>query len=231
MATNRKKVLVIGSKPYSNFKLNKIADSFDIIYRCNLAWPGRNNGTKFGRLVMSSPIYPNFVAGKVLSKERVLEVYSNGYHREYLSDWYDFFQLNKTKFEEILYVPIGEGVAFNATLKSYGCPHRFTKLPRTGYITIFNALKNPFNEVYVMSFSLAGDEYRISTGLTEEASRSEGEGCHSMSDEINILTWLHNNKKVDASLCMLNDTKELSIQADNGMKPSEFILDLINKNV
>ena len=37
----RQKVLILGNKHYYNFKLNDIIDSFDIVYRFNLAYPGR----------------------------------------------------------------------------------------------------------------------------------------------------------------------------------------------
>tara|TARA_R110000824_G_scaffold3379_2_gene15981 strand:- start:3338 stop:4021 length:684 start_codon:yes stop_codon:yes gene_type:complete len=225
-----KKVLVVGNKPYSNFKLNKIADSFDITYRCNFARPDHNNGTKFGRLAMCCHIYENFVRNPA-SKKKMMEIYSDEFDTTFLNDWFDFYQLNKTRFEEIFYQQ-PEASQWNKMLDGYGCPHRFTKEPRTGYSAVFRALRDePNNEVYVMSFSLAGDEYRKSRGVKEKTARAEGHGCHSMSDEINILSWLHNNKTVDASLCMLNDTKELNIQADKYMKPSEFILDLIDKNI
>ena len=59
--------------------------------------------------------------------------------------------------------------------------------------------------------------------------KNQGESCHSFSEESRILAWLHNNKKVDASLCMLEDTDELSLKTNEyNTEPSEFILNLLN---
>lgn len=222
-----KKVLIVGNKPYSNFKLDKIVDSFDIIYRCNLTGPGNNNGTKFGRLAMCDHIYLNFVS-KSLGKEQIFDIYGSEYDNTYLSDWYDYFKVNRSNFEEVFHMPYDIS-QWNNMLGSYGCPHRFTKIPRTGYSTIFKALRDSSNEVFVCSFSLANDEFRKSLGLKDKTAKAEGSGCHDKNGEINILTWLHNNKKVDASLCMLDDTEELSMTLIDNMEPSKFILDLINQ--
>ena len=97
-----KKVLIIGNKPYHNFKLDDILDNFDLIYRFNLAWPGKNNGTKFGKLAMCGHIYHHF-AGQTYSKERIIEIYSGEYDATYLSNWYDFFQTNKESFDEVFH--------------------------------------------------------------------------------------------------------------------------------
>jgi len=226
-----KKVLIVGNKPYENFKFDDIIDSFDIIYRCNLAWPDNNNGTKFGRLAMCDHIYLNFVS-KSLSKKEIFDLYGSGYDNAYLSDWYDWFQSNKPNFEEIFHMAYNTS-QWNSILSSYGCPHQVTRIPRTGFSTIFKALSestesHSSSEVFVCCFSLSGDEFRKSFGLKDETAKAEGQGCHDKNNEVNILTWLHNNQKVDASLCMLTDTEEPTLQTDN-MQPSPFILDLINK--
>ena len=66
--------------------------------------------------------------------------------------------------------------------------------------------------------------------MTEFQTNTEnsGGGCHSFSDEIEIVRWLHQNKKIDASLCLLNDTSEISVnETDEGLEISGFINDLI----
>ena len=93
----RQKILILGNKPYYNVKLNNIIDSFDVVYRFNLARPGENNGTKFGKLAMCSHVYQNLVQ-KPLSKEQIVEKYKHDYSAAFVSDWYDFFQENKEKF-------------------------------------------------------------------------------------------------------------------------------------
>ena len=223
-----KKVLIIGNKQYHNFKLDDILDTFDVIYRFNLAWPNKNNGTKFGKLAMCGHIYHNFIANPV-SKEQIIEIYKDEYDIAYLGDWYDFFQENKENFDEIFHQNEHNWAQWNQMLEEYGSPHRFPKMTTTGYSTIFRNLSNPENEIYVSCFTLCDNETRESIGDSDGivALRNQA-GCHSASDETSILAWLHNSKKVDASLCMLDDTQEVSINTNGGnTEPSEFILGLI----
>jgi len=230
--TKDKKVLILGNKPYDTFKFNDIIDSFDIIYRFNLAWPGKNNGTKFGKLAMCGHVYRNFV-GTPVSKERIIEIYKSEYDLTYLSDWYDFFQVNKGNFDEIFHQNEHNWGEWNRMLEKYGSPHKFSKMASTGYSTILKNLGED-NSIFVSGFTLCDDELRESAGDESEVTiaRNTGRTCHSFSDEKKILAWLHNNGKVDASLCMVADTEELSIETNNyNTKPSEFILDLLNRKM
>jgi hypothetical protein len=226
-----KKVLILGNKSYDNFKLDKIIDSFDIIYRFNLAWPGKNNGTKFGRLAMCKHVYQNLV-GSPVSNERLIELYKSDYSITYVSDWYDFFQENKENFDEMFHQDEGRWGTWNDMLGTYGSPHRFSKMATTGYSIIFENLKDANNKIYVSGFTLCDDEIRQTIGEEDEyaLSKNQGHSCHSFSDEKSILAWLHNNKKIDATLCMLNDTEEISINTNDGrVEPSKFILDLLTE--
>ena len=87
----KEKVLILGNKQYYNFKLDDIIDSFDKVYRFNMAWPGKNNGTKFGNLAMCSHIYLNLVEEPV-SKDEIMRIYGDEMEKQFLYDWYDFFQ-------------------------------------------------------------------------------------------------------------------------------------------
>ena len=226
----KQKVLIIGNKQYHNFQLNDILDKFDIIYRCNLAFAGKNNGTKFGKLAMCGHIYHHFVKHST-GKEEIMKIYSEGYDATYLSEWYDFFRANKENFDEIFHQDENIWGQWNGMLESYGSPHRFSKMATTGYSVLFSNLANSDNEIYVSCFTLFDNEIRKSRGVTDERTEIDNQGdCHSVSDETKILNWLHKNKKIDASLCMLDDTKEVSIKTnDDSMKLSEFISELITK--
>jgi len=224
-------ILVIGNKHYYNFKLNNIIDSFDVIYRFNLACPGNNNGTKFGKLAMCQHVYNNFVRDS-MSKEQTIQKYSHEMEAAFLNDWYDFFQENKENFDEIFHENEHNWTEWNRMLEKYGSPHRFSKMASTGYSVIFRNLADGNNKVYVSGFTLCNDEIRKTIGEKDEVVKAKNQGrcSHSFSDERNILAWLHNNKKVDASLCMLEDTDELSLKTNKyNTEPSEFILDLLNK--
>jgi hypothetical protein len=222
-------ILILGNKHYYNFKLDTIIDSFDIIYRFNLAEPGRNNGTKFGKLAMCHHVYHYFVSSPV-SKSQIINMYQSDYTAEFVSEYYDFFEENKEKFDEIFHQDENNWQQWNGMLKEYGSPHRFSKMSTTGYSTIFRNLQEGNENIYVSGFSLCDKEIRQSIGEEDDfaLSRNQGSGCHSYSDERNILAWLHNNKKIDASLCMLEDTEQPSLKVNKyNTVPSQHILDLL----
>ena len=228
-----KTILILGNKQYHKFKLDAIVDSFDVVYRFNLARPGMNNGTKFGRLAMCSHVYQNFVSNPI-SKERIIDIYQSDYTAEFVSGWYDFFQENKEKFDDIFHQDEQKWRAWNAMLGEYGSPHRFSKMATTGYSTIFKNLQDGNSDIYVSGFTLSEKEIRKTVGEEHEfaVSKNQGRGCHSFSEERDVLAWLHNNDKIDASLCMLKDTEELTIETNKyNTKPSDFILELLEKKV
>jgi len=226
-------ILILGNKHYYNFKLDDIIDSFDVIYRFNLARPGRNSGTKFGKLAMCGHVYHNFVSSP-LSKECMINKYQSDYTAEFVSEYYDFFQENKGKFDEIFHQNEHNWQQWNAMLGEYGSPHRFSKMATTGYSTIFRNLQEGNENIYVSGFTLCDKEIRQTIGEEDDfaLSKNQGAGCHSYCDERKILAWLHNNKKIDASLCMLEDSEQLSLK-DNvyNTVPSQYILDLLNRRM
>ena len=161
-----------------------------------------------------------------------VEKYEDEYDISYLAEWYDFFQTNKDKFDEIFHQKEYNWGEWNNMLEKYGSPSKFSKMATTGYSTIFTNLLSPNNKVYVSGFTLYEGELRESAGDADGIAikRNQGESCHSFSEESRILVWLHNNKKIDASLCMLEDTEELSFKTNKcNTEPSEFILDLLSK--
>ena len=227
----KQKILVLGNKPYYNIKLNNIIDSFDVIYRFNLARPGENNGTRFGKLAMCQHVYNNFVRNPI-SKKQIIDKYKSDYSIIFISDWYDFFQENKNNFDEIFHQNEHNWGQWNRMLEEYGSPHRFSKMATTGYSTIFRKLAEGNHQIYVSGFTLCDNEIRKTIGEEDNfaLAKNQGHGCHSFTDERNILAWLHNNKKIDASLCMLEDTEQFSLKANvYNTAPSQYILDLLKR--
>jgi len=225
--TEKQKVLIIGNKEYRNFNFNRVVDSYDTIYRFNFAWPGKNNGTKFGKLAMCSHMYENYVTACV-SKEKSVDKYIHEIEREFLCDWYDFFEDNKQNFDEIYYERVDTKLC-NKMLEDYKSPHRFRKMASSGYSVIFKNLAVG-NEVHVMGFTLCAEETRKTLGENETVVtlKNGGGGSHSFSDERDILAWLHNNKKIDATLCMVEDTEKLSFRTNQySTEPSEAMLELL----
>ena len=232
MFRSTKRVLILGNKPYCNLNLSNVIDSFDVIHRFNFARPGKNNGTKFGNLGMCGHMYQNFVR-RPLSKKQIIKTYSSDVSPIFLSCWYDFFQENKKKFDSICHAKSWQ--RSNGLLKRFGSPHRFSKLLSVGHAAVMRSWAAS-NDTYVCGFTLCDDEVRTTMGETDEFAKEKNirsdlrKYCHSFSEERKILAWLHNNKKIDASLCMLEDTEKVSFKANSyNTEPSKFILDLLNK--
>mgnify|MGYP003155614121 FL=1 len=151
--------------------------------------------------------------------------------QQFLENWYDFFQLNKHKFDKIFYENNYNSATCNSKLQKYGCPHRFSKMVSSGYSIIFKNL-HELKKIYVSGFTLCSNEFRKTSGEKDEyaAVKNKGDGYHSFLDENKILAWLHNNNKLDASLCMLEDTADIVFKPNSyNTKPSKFIVDLVEK--
>ena len=106
-------------------------------------------------------------------------------------------------------------------------------MPTTGYSLIMTCLRDSDKDknIFISNFTIDRKERRKSAGVTEFLTDSEnsGGGCHSFSEEIEIARWLHQNKKIDASLCLLDDISEISAnKTDQGLELSGFINNLIN---
>jgi len=224
------KVLLVGNKPYNNFNFSKIIDNFDVIYRFNMAIPGKNNGTKFGKLAMCNHIYNNFV-DNFISRDKMISIYGKETETSYLDEWYDFFQKNKNKFEEIYHQQESYVGRCDQMLSEYGCDRRFERIVSTGHATIFKLLEQGYSNIYVLGFTIRLDEIRETLGELKTFAKAKHEGnigVHCAAKESGILAWLHRKNKIDASLCMVKDTEELNIETNEyETKPSEFIINLL----
>ena len=212
-------VIVIGNKPFKNISLNKIIDSFDINYRCNMSSPNKNNGTKYHNLGLCVHLYSNLITNKV-SRENFLKFYQLEYKEDEVIAFFDSF--DKGLYNNV-YFAKDNVVSYNQKLSTYGIGYRFTKQPRTGYTILFDRILAS-ETVFISNFSVE-DESRESYYVKETAYETE---CHSKEDELKIIRWLHNNGKIDATLCMLVDSKELTLNC-KGMKPTKFILEELLK--
>jgi|TARA_R110000868_G_scaffold323667_1_gene584589 hypothetical protein len=212
-------VIVIGNKPYKNISLNKIIDSFEINYRCNMSLPNKNNGTKQHNLGLCIHLYDNLITKKI-GRESFLNLYKSEYKESKIHEFFDNF--DKVSYNNV-YFAIDDVGACNRQLANYGIGYRFNKQPRTGYTILFNRLAAG-EKVFITNFSVE-DEPRKSYYVKETAYETD---CHSKDDELKIIRWLHNNGKIDATLCMLVDSKELTLNC-KGMKPTKFILEELLK--
>lgn len=229
----KEKLIIIGNKPYFNFKLDSIIDSFDRNVRCNMSMPNLNNGTKCDGWALCDHVYENVIT-KPLTEEGLVNRYKTNYDVEKIREFYT----NKKDPSEYSFFlePRTMGVnknICNDLLRQLGCPHTFSKDPRMGYLVLFWALQYDV-EIYISNWSIT-DEERV----TYYVKQYQTLGCgtktntpyevpgHDAKSEVSILRWLHQNNHIDASLCLLEDEEMYSFIKDE-LQPTQYIIDKLN---
>jgi hypothetical protein len=197
-----KEVIIIGNKPYKNLSLDCLLDSFDSNHRCNMSLANKNNGTIHDNLGLCIHLYENLITKK-LEPEDFRKEYSNDYKDENVVEFLKFFE--KKNYNRIYLADnFAENTAkFNRMLNDFGCPYTFTRMPRTGYTIIMENLYLGL-DVFVSNFSIK-DEERVSYYVRDE--KYENPMFHCKDEELKIIRWLHENRKIDASFCLLEDTE------------------------
>jgi len=238
---NRKKsILFIGSKPYNKAGITDMLDSITKnTVRHNMALPDRNNGSHCDKLYLCNHLYLN-VMQKKLCETNMLAVYGNEYRKDSIFDFVTNFDKNKyTKIElldgtnKIYATKINEFLM----LVSNNTAPKLTKQIRTGMLSLLLAIiqykkeiENGDVEILVHGYSIT-DEVRLSSYVKEEVCKTiqKTNRIHKSSEEVEVLCWLHNNKYIDVTLCMLTDTEGLSISTPYGMRPTTRILNIIEE--
>lgn len=227
MTLQNEKILVIGNKPYSCFPIAKIIDTFSYNVRCNFIVPGNNNGILYDQLALCNHLYENFVIHPA-SLEKIINIYNNEYDLSYINKNYIPFVNNMRKYNKVFHAKFGSSQ--NHILQKLNSPFKFSKIPRTG-LNVVLSLINQGKKVVVTNFSITEEvrhSYCLKKEVAENYSKDESATCHSTRDEIKILRWLHENKFIDASLCLLGD-QETPLLDLSGLSASDYIIDLIKK--
>jgi len=212
--------IIIGNKPYKKMRVNKLLDSFAGNVRCNMGIPKENNGLIKDELALCSHMFDNFVKQK-MGWEDIVEYSKAEYKEEYLRYFYDNFSIKD--YKSVWYADASKvSGRYNDFLKSSGCPYRFNKQPRTGFVCVLEKILSgccPF----VFGFSIT-EETRKSYYVKDFVFQKEDDNrsCHSKQDEVKILRWLHEKKLIDATLCMLKD-ENFPILECGGLEPSSII--------
>jgi hypothetical protein len=214
-----KNVIVVGNKPLENIDLSFIIDEFDEVYRCNMAFVDSNNGTKRDFLGLCNHLYDKLIKNSSsYDIQRIINSYKNSYKEESIRSFFTNFQKTKHEYKSIFYAR-PKGNMYNKYLKKHGCPHFFSKQPRTGFVIMMeNLLLN--NKVSISHFSIY-DEIRVSHYVKKTHYESS---CHSSKDELKILRWLHQNNLIDASLCLLKNEEFPTFKCVD-LFPTDLILD------
>lgn len=219
-------MIIIGNKPYHNIKLNNIIDIFDKNIRCNFGLPNYNNGTKSCIQFFNCHVYVSVNKNNIKSY-----INTTTANEEYILNFINTF--DKNNYKQIIRQNNSFVSRYNNYLKSINCPFKFNKLPRMGCNAIFDTLlqingtdkfiKDDINDIFISHMSLTNENNTIEHLYNINRKPS---GCHNINDEINIITWLHNNKIIDATLCSLKDNILPTIDCSI-IKPSIYITHLL----
>ena len=208
-------IILIGNKKYDNLNIDHIIDSFNMNYRFNMALPNNNNGKKYETIILNNHIYVNMF--KPLEVIKKIYNDSHGIPGEHIEKFYN----NIRKYKRIEQGGPNNNKLFNNFLKNKGCPYIFDNLPRVGYIKMMELLLKG-KKLYIYGFSFKREKNHLYNTKNTGTSK-----YHNHELEEKILSWLHKNGIIDASLCLLKDKKEIEFE-DCEMKPTKRILEMLS---
>ncbi len=219
-----KNLLIIGGKPYQKLVLTDLLDLFGDPMRFNISLPGMNNGSKYGWLALCNHLWKSLIEDKV-TKEEFHSSYLGHYHKEYLDIYINrFFEDGeKDYFIDILQV-LPRRKYYNLLLKKYKSNLSFTALPGSGISMIFECLLNGYFP-YISNFRIFEESRKSLYVETQEGQPSE---VHNYKEEIQIIQWLHRNKYIDASLCLLDDMNQPCFISRNNLKPTKKVYSIVH---
>ena len=212
-------MIIIGNKPYKNIDISNILDTFEVNMRFNLGLPGFNNGTKKHTQIVNNHVYDNMRRNNLIR-------YKPDIHVEYISNLKE--ELNIKNYPGgIIYLNHNRKSDYNNYLKKNKCPFLYSRKPRMGQHGIMTAVIQGIRP-FVTHFSLDQENNKLHL-YNKIDNHKQSSICHNPNDEFKILKWLHDNDKIDATLCLLLDTEIPTLECKYIKPKSESIIMLLNK--
>lgn len=208
--------IIIGSRPYQHLNLNPIIDAFAYNFRCNIALPGHNNGSRYDQLGACCHVIEHLLD---FSPERFRQEYSSEVAPAYLEEFIRRFPKERELFSKIFFVQPQDAIV-NAYLAKFGL--HLSKQPRTGFSLALEQVMAG-QPVWLIRFSIQQEPRRAFYSL-----RDEDSPWHSGVEEIKILRALHERGLLDASLCLLKDC-EVPTFSEDSIKPTSAAKDLVHE--
>jgi len=212
-----KKIIILGGK-LCTLDLTDILYSFDNICRINL-------NLKYKRSQDKDIFFVNNHLNDFMVKKRIDPIKLKKYPYDYvdlkvLTEFHNM--LNNKEYGQIIeQYESGLCTMSNNILKNLGCPLQFIKAPRCGYQAILYFLQKGY-EVNVVGFSFIDE-----INYTEYTTNKRVSTCHDTFSELKILHWLHENKYIDATLCMIENHTLPLIKCT--LKPSKNVVQKLIK--
>ena len=210
-------IIILGGK-HCALELIEVIYSFDNICRinCNLKYKKKTSRDIF---------FVNNHINSFMVKNRIEPAKLKQYPYDFvdlkvLTEFHNM--LNNKEYGQIIeQYESGKNTVSNNILKNLGCPLQFIKAPRCGYQAILYFLQKGY-KVSVAGFSFINEEnYTVGNDNKPVSS------CHDTLSELKILHWLHENKYIDATLCMIENHTLPLIKC--ALKPSKNIVQKLIK--
>ena len=215
--------LYLGSKKYLRFNHSPLSNFFSSIVRFNLALPGPQFGYCFGSLHLNNHLYDATIRGGC-SVEEFLKQYSDYASQEFLAYYYNFLKENIHKYRHVLHMP-PRVEKYNQFLRVNNCPIQFEKRPRTGIVSIMEALLLEKQDILLSGFTINPRETYQSAYWIQ--AKVANENLHSTCIEAEILSWLHQNNFIDATFCLLEDEFYPKITQPKNVKVSSYCQNIL----
>lgn len=196
--------LIIGNKKNNMSFINSVIDFFECNTRFNMSLPSNITGTKYNRIILNNHIFHSLN----LPLQTNINKY-NGFYEIDIDHIKKFYQSIK-KYTEIKIQPYRNITDPNEILKKLQCPYNFDKLPRVGIQEILYQLSLNNGKPFIIGFTLTPNIYEEHNFVV----KPEFAKGHSPENEKKILIWLHHNKYVDATLCMITNTENDTLLLD-----------------
>lgn len=163
-----------------------------------MATVGRRNGTKFHTLALCNHLHENLISFDK-SEDEFWKLYKDAYREDEVRSFHKGF--DRKNFKSVYFAK--DSNQYNDFLQAIKCPFRFSLQPRTGYIAMLREIIKG-KKVAVTHFSVHPEETRATYYVQPHHFES---ACHSKTDEIKVIHWLHENHFVDISMCLLDDSE------------------------
>lgn len=202
-----KRILIIGGKEIP-VNIKPLIESYEYVCRINTNLYEWNDKQK-NILFVNTHVNTNLVKG-----DRTPEELINTNYWFLKKERINNFR-KKTKREDVKIIQQMDDWTSNFCDKSnkileiIKCPYRFVKQPRCGYQAILYFILSGYT-VDVCGFSFKNENNK--SRYTGEKTVSD---CHDTKLELKVLYWLHENKKINATLCMLEDFKLPFLNCEN----------------
>lgn len=214
-----------GSRPYENIDFNDLVDSFEIIVRHNMLLPNLGYGKKTSNYQVINAHIDAFYNQKI-SNQEWFDIYCDEYGMTegHIVNFLNYLNNEQPK---LVHFPDNNSALMRGILNKYDIDHPFRAhgfLLKNGLSFVAQLIAENIKP-YMVGYSLKDDE--LSKHLYNSKAHTKINQEHRDDLECQLIVTLHNAGLVDASLCALEDSKD--IEFNNVIEPTKEAIELAEK--